>query len=343
MSKKKSLMPLAAITAVLFLAVITRPNSEATAKDGLGAPMVPDLKTNAEAIDGITIREGGVAISLQRDAEQWKCSSAADYPVERDRIRQLLVQLDQLERWEAKTQDPARHAAVDLDVSAEDGRAIEIELLAESDLVSHVVLGKKQWSPKSTFARLATEDQTFKCKGHVEVEVNPIGWLNTTFCTLDRSGITEITFGSMRLVRSNTSPEKSEGTWQLAANNSDSVSDKALQFARADLPGWPTRLNFEDVLIRDEHQWSSDTVVMTYAAPEGQLTISIDLGEKEGSGAWCGLDFLPSQGQNIQLEWTRWPRWLYRLSDYRVAPIRQIQQAMQSNVDFSDEGSTSGL
>ena len=49
------------------------------------------------------------------------------------------MQLDQLERWEAKTQDPARHAAVDLDTSVEEGRAIEIELFAGSDLVSHVV------------------------------------------------------------------------------------------------------------------------------------------------------------------------------------------------------------
>ena len=132
---------------------------------------------------------------------EWYCASAADYPVEWDRIRKLLVQLDQLERWEAKTQDPTRHAAVDLDTSIQEGQAIEIELFADSDLVSHVVLGKQQWSPKSTFARLATEDQTFKCKGHVEVELNPVAWLDTTFCTLERSGITQMNFGPMELVR----------------------------------------------------------------------------------------------------------------------------------------------
>ena len=36
MIKKKGLMPLAAITVVLFLAVIIRPNSEVTKKGGLG-------------------------------------------------------------------------------------------------------------------------------------------------------------------------------------------------------------------------------------------------------------------------------------------------------------------
>ena len=64
MSKKKSLMPLAAITTVLFLAVITRPSPNATSRDAAGVPMLPDLKANAEAIDGITIRQGGVALSL---------------------------------------------------------------------------------------------------------------------------------------------------------------------------------------------------------------------------------------------------------------------------------------
>ena len=342
MSKKKSLMPLAAITTVLFLAVITRPTPDTTSKDAAGAPMLPDLKANAEAIDGITIRQGGVALSLHRDAGQWYCASAADYPVERDRIRKLLVQLDQLERWEAKTQDPARHAAVDLDTSVQEGQAIEIELSADSDLVSHVVLGKQQWSPKSTFARLATEDQTFKCKGHVEVELNSVAWLDTTFCTLERSGITQMNFGPMELVRPNDSPEGGEPTWQVSTVNLESVPDKALQLAKADLPSWPTRLTFEDVLPRIQHQWSSDTVVMTYGAQEGQLTVSLDLGEEEGSGAWCGLDFEPAPGQNIQPEWGRWPRWLYRLSDYRVAPIRQIHDALRSGPDLQDEGSNAG-
>ena len=303
--------------------------------------MVPDLKSNAEAIDGITIRQGGDTISLQRDAEQWKCASAADYPVDRDRIRQLLVQLNQLERWEAKTQDPARHAAVDLDTSVEEGRAIEIELFAESDLLSHVVLGKQQWSPKSTFARLVTEDQTYKCKGHVEVQLNAVGWLDTTFCTLDRSGITQMTFGPMELVRPNDSSEAGEQIWQLAAKNPESVPDKALQLAKADLPAWPARLTFEKVLSRDQHQWSSDTVVMSYGAQEGQLTVFVDLGEAEGSGAWCGLDFEPAPGQNIQPKWSLWPRWLYRLPDYRVTPIRQIQDALRPRADLLDEGSTS--
>ena len=76
---------------------------------------------------------------------------------------------------------------------------------------------------------------------------------------------------------------------------------------------------------------------MTYGAQEGQLTVSIDLAEEEGSGAWCGLDFDPASlmvGQNIQPEWTRWPQWVYRLPDYRVAPIRQIQDALRSSPIF---------
>lgn len=342
MSEKKSLMPLAAITTVLLLAVITRPNPEESPKDGLGTPMVPTLKANAEAIDAITIRQGGGTTLIRRVASQWQCASAADYPVDRERIRQLLVQLDQLERWEAKTQDPARHAAIDLDVSTEGARAIEIELFAESDLVSHVILGKQQWSPKSTFARLATEDQTFKCKGHVEVEVNPIGWLETNFCTLDRSGIAEMNFGPMRLVRANTSPESTNDSWDLAADTLDLVPDKAVQLARAELPGWPTRLDFDDVIARDQHQWSNDTVVLTYITREGQLTVSIDLGEEEGSGAWCGLDFVPSQGQNLQPKWSRWPRWVYRLPAFRVTPIRQIQSVLQSATKNPIDDSTSG-
>ncbi len=341
MSKQKSLMPLAAITAVLFLAVITRPEPEASTKDGLGTPMVPDLKTNAEAIDGITIRQGGVTISLQRDGGQWQCASEADYPVERDRIRQLLVQLDQLERWEAKTQNPERHAAVDLDISIEGGQAIEIELFAASDLVSHVILGKQQWSPKSTFARLATEDQTFKCKGHVEVEGDSIRWLDATFCQLELSGITQVTFGPVQLVRAPAGAESNGELWQIETSD-EVLPEKVLNLDRAMLPGWPTRLDFEDVIFRSEHQWSNDTEVFTYLAQEGQLTVSLDFGEEAGSGAWCGLDFVPSEGQNIRPEWDRWSRWLFRIPEYRLSPIRQFREALQSRATRSDDGVTSG-
>ena len=64
------------------------------------------------------------------------------------------MQLDQLERWEAKTQDPARHAAVDLDTSIQEGQAIEIDPFADSDSGEPFGVGKQQWSPKSTFANV---------------------------------------------------------------------------------------------------------------------------------------------------------------------------------------------
>ena len=50
MSKKKSLVPLAAITTVLFLAVITRPSPEETGRNGAGTPMLPDLKVKVSPL-----------------------------------------------------------------------------------------------------------------------------------------------------------------------------------------------------------------------------------------------------------------------------------------------------
>ncbi|MCH2151702.1 MAG: hypothetical protein MK075_08715, partial [Phycisphaerales bacterium] len=92
----------------------------------------------------------------------------------------------------------------------------------------------------------------------------------------------------------------------------------------------------------DQHQWSGDTVVLNYVTQEGQLAVSIALGEQEGSGAWCGLDFVPSQGQNLQPKWSRWPQWVYRLPAFRVTPIRQIQSVLQSPAKNPIDGSTSG-
>ena len=91
-------------------------------------------------------------------------------------------------------------------------------------------------------------------------------------------------FGPMELVRPNDSPEGGEPTWQVSTKNLESVPDKALQLARADLPSWPTRLTFEDVLPRNQHQWSSDTVVMTYGAQEGQLTVFLISARKRDPG-----------------------------------------------------------
>ena len=291
--------------------------------------MVPDLKSNAEAIDGITIRQGGDTISLQRDAGQWKCASAADYPVDRDRIRQLLVQLNQLERWEAKTQDPARHAAVDLDTSVEEGRAIEIELFAESDLLSHVVLGKQQWSPKSTFARLATEDQTYKCKGHVEVELNALGWLDTTFCTLDRSGIKQVLFEGVQLVRDTTEAKIDSEEWRIEAGDLN-VPEDISNLARTTLPSWPQRLAFVDVRARDSHFESSDVVLLEFNSLEGTLRFAIEFGEDDGEDAWCSLEFTPADGQNPRPNWVLWKTWSYKISSQRLSSLRSLRDKLNA-------------
>ena len=328
MSKNKSLMPLAAITTVLFLAVITRPSPDATSSDGVEAPMLPELKANAEAIDGITIRQGGVSISLQRDAGQWYCASAADYPVERDRIRQLLVQLDQLERWEAKTQDPDRHAAVDLDITVEDGRAIEIELFAGSDLVSHVVLGKRQWSPKSTFARLATEDQTFKCKGHVEVELKSLGWLETTFCTLDGTDIEQVAFEGVQLVRNTAAAESNGEQWRIEAGDLN-VPEDVSNLARTTLPSWPQRLAFVDVRPRGGHFESSDVVFLEFRSIEGTLRFAIEFGD-EDEDAWCSLEFTPADGQNPRPNWALWKTWSYKISSQRLSSLRSLRDKLNA-------------
>ena len=291
--------------------------------------MVPDLKSNAEAIDGITIRQGGDTISLQRDAEQWKCASAADYPVDRDRIRQLLVQLNQLERWEAKTQDPARHAAVDLDTSVEEGRAIEIELFAESDLLSHVVLGKQQWSPKSTFARLATEDQTYKCKGHVEVELNALGWLDTTFCTLDRSGIKQVLFEGVQLVRDTTEAGIDSEEWRIEAGDLN-VPEDISNLARTTLPSWPQRLAFVDVRPRGGQFESSDVVFLEFGSLEGTLRFAIEFGDDEDEDAWCSLEFTPADGQNPRPNWALWKTWSYKISSQRLSSLRPLRDKLNA-------------
>ena len=333
MSEKKSLMPLAAITTVLLLAVITRPNPEESSKDGLGTPMVPTLKANAEAIDAITIRQGGVTTLIRRVASQWQCASAADYPVERDRIRQLLVQLDQLERWEAKTQDPARHAAIDLAVSTEGARAIEIELSAESDLVAHVVLGKQQWSPKSTFARLATEAQTYKCKGHVEVKLNALGWLDTTFCTLDRSVIKQVFFEGVQLIRDTTEAEIDSEEWRIEAGDLN-VPEDISNLAKTTLPSWPQRLAFVDVRARDSHFESSDVVLLEFDSLEGTLRFAIESGEDEDDDddedAWCSLEFTPADGQNPRPNWALWKTWSYKISSQRLSSLRSLRDKLNA-------------
>ncbi|MAV54686.1 MAG: hypothetical protein CMJ28_01875 [Phycisphaerae bacterium] len=329
MRPNKSLVPLAAITAFLLLAVFTRSGENNHIDLDLGVLMIPDLKSSVDTIDSIVIRKGGDGMNLRREGDLWRCESADGYPVRNERVRRFLMQLSQLEQREAKTSDPARHHAMNLALPDPDGNTTEVELLSGANTLFHLLLGKQQWQPKATFARLAQKDQTYKCKGHIDFDINPVSWMQTTFCELQSGSIRKVQMGRMTLVPSSDSLGATPNVWALKTDGGEPISEAIQNSARTSLPAWPVRLDFDSVRSRTEHPLSPESAVLRFETIEGQLEVSLDLGDTADTGAWCTIDFNPGLGQKPQAAWSQWSKWSFHLPDWRVSAVREIWEGLK--------------
>ena len=83
------------------------------------------------------------------------------------------------------------------------------------------------------------------------------------------------------------------------------------------------------VRLRTQHPLSPESAVLRFETIEGQLEVSLDLGDTADIGAWCTIDFNPGLGQKPQAAWSQWSKWSFHLPDWRVSAVREIWEGLK--------------
>ena len=74
-----------------------------------GEKLFPAFDKDANQVGRLSLRRGKETFTFNKTKDGWTFSERGDYPVESDKVRELLVRIAKAELVEAKTRDPKRY------------------------------------------------------------------------------------------------------------------------------------------------------------------------------------------------------------------------------------------
>ena len=217
------------------------------------ARLAPALAERADEIATITISSGDAdPVVLTRDPnpegnpnnDRWLLASKVNFPVEPDRVRQLITTLAELRTVEPKTAKPELHErlavqwpdpqgeAADRDPADFSPRPTLVSITdADGEPIAEIILGDTTYAgggPRH-YARLLDDNQSWLVSASVTIPRGPLGFVNTRFVELPRDSVRSVTIThadgeTLELTRDDPEadfrlPDATELTNQPLANN----------------------------------------------------------------------------------------------------------------------------
>lgn len=305
MVKPQHFVILVATTFVaLILAAILHASSTQRAPGTVGGlPVLPELRTQAQALGGIELTKQGRTLTFERKGDAWTLKERAGYPVQTDKIRSLLVQLTNAELAEPKTAAKDRWALLELeDPAAADAKSSLVRLLdAGGKPIASLVVGKKRANAFGTgrngvYVRRPNETQTWLASADPSVVLDVKDWVDPAIFKADAAKLQRVTIAHPKEVPIVVEREggKPDGKFVLKAvpeglkvKESAGVEQIPLSLGSVDL---------EDVRKLDATPVGDAVTVVTAESSDG-VTITLRLrAENEGKDAW--LSFTAAGGES---------------------------------------------
>jgi len=275
-----------ATAAVLALALylVQRPGNEAVST--LEQPLLPGLKERVNAIEAIDIvgADGELSVQLRRERDRWRVREKHDYEADFAQIHELLRDLAEARRLEAKTSNPEFHSRLGLaDPGSGEGSGVLLRW-PQADLPG-LIIGHRDPAGIGRYARLAEAAQSWLTDRDVELDGDPLAWLQRAVMDIPAADIAELTVRHPdgEVVELRPADETGE-TWVLL----DAPADREVK------PAWRlrqsadalSRLNLEDV--RPRRALPEDAIEAVFATRDGlRFTASLF---SEDDAYWIHFD-----------------------------------------------------
>lgn len=251
----------------------------------IGQRLFPEITDKGEQIRTIVISRKDGTFRIARQDDQWVMPDKSKYPVSVDKVRRLLVGLAELRALEAKTSSPANYPALEVEnVDAPDAKSVQVALQdgTGANLFS-VIVGKSYYGrgagTEGVYVREAGEAQAWLAQGRVNVDRDPVAWLERAVVSVPRERVRSVT------IKANGKP--------LTVNRA-AAADK--DFALAGLPadrkaktyevnavgGAFESLELDDVRPAAELNFSNSTPVTEAVTFDG-LRVTASFAEQDGA------------------------------------------------------------
>jgi hypothetical protein len=190
----------AAAVAAVALAVVaigSRPSFESS--DVAGERLFPGLVNDLNRLKTVTLRHKDGTFTIDRVGNGWVLRERDNYPVDAEKVDELVVKIARMTKLEAKTRLPERYERLDLqEPDAKDSRAKEVTLLdGEGKVIARLVVGKRKFTLGSkeggTYVRIPGEAQTWLAVGELNPGDKVRDWLKRDIADIKDKHIRRVT------------------------------------------------------------------------------------------------------------------------------------------------------
>jgi hypothetical protein len=164
-----------------------------------GAKLLPQLSANAD-VAGVAVTQAGTALTLLRKEGRWGLEERGGYPADPEKVRALLVKLQQSELIEPKTRNPDRHAMLELeDPAGKEAKSRGIRLLdRKGTVLADIVVGKKRFDAfgsgkGGSYVRRAGDPQAWLANAEIDAPADVKGWIKPAVLEAESAKISRLT------------------------------------------------------------------------------------------------------------------------------------------------------
>jgi hypothetical protein len=194
--------------ATLVLALLAvwakRDSGGQSSDEPTGAKLYPGLDAKVNLVTSIEIESKDEQYTLEKKGDTWTIAQKGGYPVQFDKVREVINAIAFFEIVEQKTSKPdlyERLAVQDPKSTSSDPEAASATRVALRDatglVLADVILGKANTggdmlAGRSLFVRKAGEAQAFEVKGQVNVGGNSTLWLDKEIVKIPRERVRRV-------------------------------------------------------------------------------------------------------------------------------------------------------
>ncbi|MGH6898508.1 MAG: DUF4340 domain-containing protein, partial [Geminicoccaceae bacterium] len=259
----KAFVSLAAIALVAVvgaaLAVLSQPRT--TSLQFVDEPAFLTLREDPDAVAKITVTTPDGRITLVRETgDRWAALERYGYPVDRRRVRELVVALADMRLIERKTAQPEyydRLQVEDPDAEAAKSHLVRLEA-ADGTVLAEAIIGKQRHrltgtEPSGTYLRRPGEAASWLASGGVQIGAEVTQWLDHEIVDLNGRAIERIAIQPLGKPGYVVARDGPDGELRLADLRSGEAVKEDADLAR--LTGALSDVRLEDVKPRDQLSW----------------------------------------------------------------------------------------
>jgi hypothetical protein len=289
----------AAVAAVL--AVLSQP--AVTTLRYVDEPAFPTLRDNPDAVAKVTLATPEGTITLVRETgDRWSALERYGYPVDRKRVRDLVVALADMRLIERKTAQPELYDR--LQVEPPDSEQAQSKLVrleaADGKVLAEAIIGKQRYrltgtEPSGTYLRRPDEVQSWLASGGVQLEQAVAEWLEDEIVDVDPAAIRRIVIeraGEPGYVAARGQPDQDLHIVGLAKKEALKADADLGQLA-----GALSSVAFEDVKPRGQLTWPAQHHTARIQTFDGaELTVRLAQIDKEYWATFDARAIAPTRG-----------------------------------------------